>query len=232
MTLLPDKLTPLSHDDLIVALRDAFPVVFGRPAAASELAIYYAQCLEENGAKLDSLHCFGLGNVKATANWTGDTVQYQCDETVSLAEATHAQTLGPCALTPQSNGRVRVVCFPPHPWTTFRAFDSAAKAAESYLRIFRLLRYAQASMRAAAGDAVGFVEMAARGGYMTTPNVAGYAHAVAWIASHAVPACAAALAGNPPGIGDDDRARAEGIVALTLSETAFETDPNDATEPS
>lgn len=220
--MLPDKLTPLSHDDLIAALRGGYPVVFGRDPIASELAIYYAQCLEENGATLGGLHCYGLGNVKATPSWTGDVTQYACDETVSVAEAAHAKALGPCELHPQPSGKVRVVCTPPHPWCTFRAFSSATEAARRYLQIFKLPRYAQAALRARAGDPVGFVQGCAAGGYMTTPNVDGYARAVASIATRATPACASSISGNSLGLTPDDVEHIQGQVALWHAEQRAE----------
>lgn len=221
MTVLPDKLTPLSHDDLIAALLGAFPKVFGRPPKLSmELAIYYGQCITENGATLSALHCFDLGNVKATAQWSGDTCFYSCDETVDAGLAKHAATLGPCELHPQPSGKVRVVCHPPHPWCLFRAFSTANEGAVAYLRIFGLTRYAQAALRAAAGDAVGFVEAAKQGGYFTAPDVSAYARCVASIAAHANAACVAAMAGQPAGITDSDRERFTGLVALTTVESA------------
>lgn len=218
MTLLPDKLTPLSHDALIVALRDGYQEVFGHLPTASELAVYYGQCLLENGARLDALHCFCIGNVKANSAWTGDTVLYQCDETVSHQEAEYAKTLGPCELHPQTNGKVRVVCFPPHPWCSFRAFLSAAEGAAAYLRLFSLPRYAQAALRARAGDAGGFVRACAAGGYMTTPNVDGYAAAVTSIAVHAAGPCAQAVSNVPVTLTAETVSHVHELVLASLAE--------------
>jgi len=198
--LVPDRITAVTHDDLIYALRGAYPEVWKRDPIDVELATYYAQCLEENGAKLQSLHCFALGNVKATASWDGLVTEYQCDETVTAAEAAHAKTLGPCELHPLPNGKVRVVVFPGHPWSRFRAFDTLTKAAETYLSLFKMPRYAQAALRARASDPVGFVEACAAGGYFTSPNVSAYATAVRSIAVRATPACASAISGNSLGL--------------------------------
>jgi hypothetical protein len=220
MTLLPDKLTPLSHDDLIAALRQAYQPVFGRDCLAMELAIYYGQCILENGAKLDALHCFGLGNVKAMPSWDGDTVTYQCDETVTSEEAAHAAKLGPCELHPLPSGKVRVVCFPGHPWAIFRAFRTARDAAEQYLKLFTLPRYAQAALRARAGDAAGFVRMAHAGGYFTAPDVGAYERAVASIAAKVLPACMAALEGRAGDIDELFKAHVAEQVLLTLSDAS------------
>lgn len=223
--LIPDKLTPLSHEEFIRALLGGFPRTFGRrPKVPLELAIYYGQGLMENGARLQALHCFCIGNVKATPKWAGDTCQYSCDETVTAAEAAHAQTLGPCELHPQPNGKVRVVCHPPHPWTTFRAFFTATEGAAAYLRLFATQRYAQAALRAAAGDPVGFVLACKAGGYFTAPDVSAYARGVDSIARHAESACAIAMAGteNEPLLTEDEKERIRGLVALTTAESAEE----------
>lgn len=232
MTLLPNKLTPLTDDEFIVALLGGFQIAFHRPPKLPlELATYYGQGKMENGAQLAALHCFCVGNVKATAQWSGDTCQYSCDETVDAGLAQHAATLGPCELHPQPSGKVRVVCHPPHPWTTFRAFLTAADGAAAYLRLFSTTRYAQAALRAAAGDPIGFVLACKAGGYFTAPNVDAYAHGVDSIARHAEAACAAAMASNPPGITDADREHIAGLVALTTVESAEDALHNADTEP-
>lgn len=219
MALLPDTLTPLTHDELITVLLSGFPIAFGRaPKQPAELSIYYAQCLMENGAKLGSLHCYNLGNVKANADWGGATVLYDCDETVSADLANHARAMGPCELVTLPSGKVRVTCHPPHPWCMFRAFSSPEQGAAGYLRLFALTRYVQAALRAEAGDAIGFVLAAKAGGYFTSPNITSYAVGVESIARHARPQCAAAMAGQQPAITDADRDRIMGIVALSLDD--------------
>lgn len=231
MTLLPDKITPLSHGDLQVALFGGYRIDFGRDPLPMELAVFYGQGLEENGAALQALHNFGVGNVKATSAWTGDTTRYECDETVSAAEAAHAQTLGPCELHPQPSGKVRVVCFPPHPWTTFRAFSTAEEGCAEYLRLFSWSRYAQAALRARAGDPVGFVFACQAAGYFTAPDVHGYASAVASIASHALASCEAVCAGSAPTIDAATIAHVEGLVALNLASYTWGDRDTADTEP-
>lgn len=221
--MLTDVKTPLTDDEFIVALLGGFEIAFHRPPKLPlELATYYGQGKMENGAHLAELHCFCIGNVKATAQWSGDTCQYSCDESVSASLAEAAKAMGPCELHPQPSGKVRVVCHPPHPWTTFRAFKTAADGAAAYLRLFSTARYAQAALRAAAGDPVGFVLACKQGGYFTAPNVDAYARGVDSIARHAEPNCAAAMAAKPPGITDADRERIAGLVALTTAQSADE----------
>lgn len=221
-TLVPDRLTPVSHNDLVYALRGAYPDVFRREPLDMELATYFAQCLEENGAKLLSLHNFAIGNPKATKSWDGLVQTYACDETFTAADAARARALGTCELHPLPNGKVRVVLPAGHPWAVFRAFRTLTDAAAAYLRLFTLPRYAQAALRARAGDPVGFVEAAAAGGYMTTPNVDGYARAVASIATRARPACASAISGNSLGLTPDDVEHIEGQVALWTATEALQ----------
>ena len=219
--IVPDALTPLTHDDLIAALRDGYVVTFGRAALPGELAVYYGQCILENGARLQAVHCFNLGNVKATATWAGDVCAYACDETVDAATARVVAAFGPCECHPQAAGRVRLVLTPPHPWCNFRAFGSAGAGAAAYLALFAWRRYAQAALRARAGDAAGFVAAAHAGGYFTAPDVGAYQRAVASIAAHALDACRAALAptaGTVPPALDVDAIM--GLVALTAAGTA------------
>lgn len=221
-TLVPDRITPVTHNDLIYALRGAYPEVWKRDPVDVELATYFAQCLEENGARLQSLHCFALGNVKAAASWDDLVTTYDCDEVVSAADAANASALGPCELHPLPNGKVRLVCRAGHPWAMFRAFGTLTQAAETYLRLFTLPRYAQAALRARARDPVGFVEACAAGGYFTASDVAGYARAVASIATRATPACASAISGNSLGLTPEDVAHIETQRALWLDAQARE----------
>lgn len=223
---IPDLHTPMSHDDLIVALLGGYRVVFGRAPLPMELAIYYGQCLLENGATLGAVHCYCLGNIKATPAWTGDTCQYACDETVTTAEAAALKKMDPghCEVHPIDSKRARVVLTPPHPWTTFRAFHSAADGAAAYLRLFSTTRYAQAALRARAGDAVGFVRMAKAGGYFTAPDVTAYERAVLSIASHAAEECRVAIEDSAAPKVDEDyvNEQIQGLVALTTWNSAEE----------
>lgn len=240
--MIPDKLTPLSHGDLIRALRGGCLLKWKREPIAMELATYYAQCLEENGAQLQALHNNCLGNVKAGPKWTGETAQYACDETVAnMTEAARVRAMAApelCELHPQTNGKIRLVLYPPHPWTEFRAFETATEGAAAYLDLFTWTRYAQAALRARAGDPVGFVLACKAAGYFTAPDVHAYASAVASIASHALVACEAELTrgaadGLPPGevIDDATREHVEGLVALNLAEFTWSENDADTERP-
>jgi hypothetical protein len=125
---------------------------------------------------------------------------------------------------------------PPHPWTKFRAFETAEEGAAAYLELFTWSRYAQAALRARAGDPVGFVLACKAAGYFTAPDVHAYASAVASIAAHALAACTqeldlAWIADAPPPVIDDaTREHVEGLVALDLASYTWDETRND-TEP-
>lgn len=218
-TLIDDQLTPLSIEQLAQALRDGSAKALGQPVAAECLAVLTAQaCLETgNGQKL---HCFNFGNVKNSKSWDGLFCRYKCDEIVTPDMAAYAARLGPCTILPWTNGKSRVVCVPPHPWTEFRAFASAVDGGAQYVaELFQ--HFPRAWGLAYSGNAAGYVEALGAAGYFTG-DLEPYRRAVVSIAAKTLSLCQKICAGDSGALTDDERNEITGLVALTLAQRSAE----------
>jgi hypothetical protein len=111
-TLVPDRLTPLTAAEVLKAFKGAFATVCGVDPSKECLALLVAQSALETG-RWRSIHCFNFGNVKASNDYTGKYCQFRCNEVI--------------------NGKVQWFD-PPHPQTSFRAFDSVDSGAIDHLR--------------------------------------------------------------------------------------------------
>jgi flagellum-specific peptidoglycan hydrolase FlgJ len=200
-TLIDDKLTPLTVDELIAGMLGGYIHNMGDDArpSAGQLACLVAQaCLETGNGK--HVHCWNLGNVKASKDWDGLVCQYKCNEVI--------------------NGKVEWFS-PPHPQTHFRAFLSAADGCAEFVGFLaNRERYRRAWDRACAGDASGFVLALGAAGYFTA-NVETYRRAVQSIANRVELACARALAADAHEFTAMDLEELDGLVGITLRESTL-----------
>lgn len=197
MTLIDDKLTPATVDELIAGMLGGYETNMGSRPSAKHLACLVAQaCLETGNGR--SMHCWNLGNVKAAKDWDGLVCMYRCNEII--------------------NGKVEWFT-PPHPQTRFRAFLSLADGCAEFVGFLaNRERYRQAWSRAFAGDASGFVLALGAAGYFTA-NVETYRRAVQSIASRVELACARALAADAHEFTAADIEEIDGLVGITLRES-------------
>lgn len=214
-TLVDDRLTPLTVEQLATVLHDGSAVVLGEAVGPACLSVVLAQaCLETgNGQKV---HCWNFGNAKPGSNWDGLVCEYKCDEIVSSKAAAQVKQLGPCEVYPWKGELVRIVVYPGHPWSRFRAFSTAIEGAAEYLGLL-VTRFSGAWNAAYRGDAAGFVACAKAEGYFTA-DLDTYTHAVVNIAKKVRPVCER-ICGAPGGeLTDADRDEIMGLVALTMSD--------------
>lgn len=155
-TLVPDQLTPLDAQTVARAFRGAYETVCGKTPSNACLALLVAQSALETG-RWRSIHRFNFGNVKASQDYVGKYCQFRCSEVIG--------------------GKVQWFD-PPHPQTSFRAFDSADAGAIDHLRFLsERPRYAHAWQVLQTGMPLAFVEALKAAGYFTA-DAGPYARAV------------------------------------------------------
>lgn len=230
MTLVEDRKTVLTPEEIIEAVARGFEIAMGGSPSPGCLAVLCAQASLETGNG-KALHCFNFGNVKNSPDWGGQFCRYACDELVSAASAAIAKKLGPCTVQPWGDGRLmRVVVVPPHPWTEFRAFSSAADGGAEFVAFLATKdRYRKAWGKAFAGDARGFVHELKTAGYFTGPE-ASYTSAVVSISERLLPACQRLLQLGAGPLTDEDREHVNQIVALATDQFYFHRDEPDGEE--
>lgn len=196
-TLVPDKLTPLTIDELVTGMAAGYVRTMGGEPAPVTLAILVAQaCLETGNG--NSIHCYNLGNVKRAADWDGLYCQFRCNEII--------------------NGKVEWFD-PPHPQTSFRAFSTAAEGCAEFVAFLATReRYAKAWHEAVHGDADTFVRELAKAGYFTA-HVDSYAKAVVAITTRVLPACLQIVHVEDAGMTAVDRALVDQMTASWLAAT-------------
>lgn len=217
---IPDRLTPVSVEQLIDALRAGYVLTMGSEPAPSCLACLGAQlCLESgNGQKA---HCFNWGNKKLPAEWDGFWTTFWCDEIFDLATAKRAIQLGPATMQrwkPDDPGpeRYRVVLQAGHPWARFKAYETAEDGAADYVAF--LCQKELVWTAAYVGDASRFSHELRRAKYYTADEKT-YTAGLVSIAKRIRPACDQVLLSLGHGLTDEDRAEIEGLVALTLADS-------------
>lgn len=229
-TLVPDQITALSLEELLQALHAGYIEVLGEATdSAACLAALGAQLALESGRGKHA-HCFNWGNEKLPKDWDGLYCQFTCDEIFDPQTAANALRLG--AQYPMADGSnsavaslwkggplKRVVLHPPHPWSSFVAFESAEKGAVAYVEFLSLKdRYRNAWHFAYVGDAAGFSHALHQAGYYTADEDA-YTRGLVSLAKELLPICQRIIAGEDHTITDADRERIMGLVALTVSQS-------------
>ncbi len=164
-TRLNAQVTPITFQDVAVALQAAWTKLLGTAPTTKSLSVLLAQSALETGHWKHS-YCFNLGNAKATQSWQGDFCFYPADEIVTEAQAARAyadrspRTDGVAGhnveLTRLKSGMVQVTLHPDHPWCRFRAFTTLAAGAEDYLGLLHE-RFHKAWPAIESGDPVQFV---------------------------------------------------------------------------
>lgn len=220
-TLITDLITPLSMELGVLGLADACAhIVLGARPPAKCLAVLAAQCCLETGT-FQKMHRFNVGNRKVPADWDGLYTQFRCDEIFDLTTARRAQQLGPCTVAPWKGGpKQRVVLAPPHPWSSFAAFDTAELGMADHLKLLACTdRYRAAWSRAYAGDAIGTAAALHSAGYFTA-DLDPYARGMASLAGKLGPICQSIIGGSPL-ISSEDHAHIEQLVATTMAESRW-----------
>lgn len=218
--LITDLITTLSLEEGLMALADGFRVIMNSAPPRGCLAVLGAQSVLETGS-FQKMHRWNAGNMKKPATWEGLYTRFKCDEIFDPATAKRAQQLGPCSVAPWKGGpNMRVVLVPPHPWTEFVAFDTAAKGMAEHIKLLSCTdRYRTAWSRAYAGDVIGTAQALHTASYFTA-DLDPYAKGMALIAAKLSPICKTVL-GAAPLVSDEDRVRISDLVASTMAESRW-----------
>lgn len=220
--LVPDRKTPIPLEEGGHALLGAYRLVLGGLPSPRALACLLAQLCLESGNFLKA-HCFNWGNKKMPAEWDGLCCQFMCDEIFDAATMKRAQALGPTQVSLWKGGpKWRVVLIPPHPWSTFCAFERAEEGAAEYLKLLVTHeRFRAAWRQALAGHPQEFSEALGVADYYTA-DVALYTHGLVKLFEQLLPLCERLVASEPHGVDEPFRLAVQELVARTLNESRLD----------
>lgn len=185
---IPNKLTPLPENDYILKAAQAWKRFYGQGPHVKQLACALSQMILEVGRDKQpdgsfmwatSSHNFNMGNIKSKAGDGSSWQFYDCGEEVSLKEAIRLDKESPALVSivktyKWANGSERASIWikAPHPWTRFRAYDTAEEGLLDYLdflvmeRTQYLIAWNEGVLK---GDPVTFSTELGKAGYYTAP---------------------------------------------------------------
>lgn len=153
---LPDKLTPVTKEDLIQAMWHAWVHYFGSVPTKESVWVVVAQTWLETGLKY--CHNYNLGNVKSRE---GDGFDYQffaCNEVLSAKQAQAMVEASPDTVKItryQGNGMAVTWFYPKHPGCRFRAFGTLQEGAVDHLSLVAG-RFSKAWPHVVSGDVIAY----------------------------------------------------------------------------
>ena len=224
-TRLPDTLTRLTAKDVAKGLWSAWLTQEGSAPRREAILVLLSQWACETGWGA-SMHCFNLGNVKASREGACDFTYFGCGEDLSITEANRQVALDPAhakigAVEAGPHGVVAHVRFEPdHPTCCFAAFDSLEAGSVFYLALLRR-RFAGAWPSVVRGDIAGFAEELKRLGYYTAA-VDTYRKALTGIYSMLDRQLPAAVFDNLPVVPTDIAERVWMLMLESLDESVNE----------
>lgn len=145
MKLVPNVLTKMTADDVMLAFNNAFHTITGGFPSEDTLAILTAQSCLECG-RWTSMHCYNFGNIRPPSDWLGEYCQFRCNEQTAPGKW--------------------VWYDPPMPGSNFCAFETADEGATFYVNKL-IKRWPEAWSAALNGDAAMFVHGLKQRGYFT-----------------------------------------------------------------
>ena len=166
-----DKMTPVTAEELFVALWRAWINMFDCPPTKDSIMLMVSQWAFETGWG-QSMHCFNLGNAKSKDGDGRDFCFFECGEELPVAEAEKWVAAAPTLVTIKHVYVVKGVTQasvhvkPDHPAARFRAYSTLEEGAADYLAMLRR-NFAVAWPSLQAGDPVGFVRAVKQAGYFT-----------------------------------------------------------------
>jgi hypothetical protein len=183
---IPNKLTPLPEWDFIFTAAQAWKRFYGEGPQVGQLACCLAQMILEVGREEQKggsflwgvhAHNFNVGNIKSKPNDGSHWQFYDCGEEVSLEEATRLDKEMPALVSikktyawPNGAQRASVWFLAPHPWTRFRAYETAEEGLLDYIDflVMERSRYLTAwNQGVMKGDPVTFSLELGKAGYYT-----------------------------------------------------------------
>jgi hypothetical protein len=208
---LPDKLTPLTTAQAMLALRVAYAMVDGEHASPECLAIHTAQSALE-AARWKSLHNFCFTNAKAGTTYQGLFSCYRCNE--KLKDGWHwyvpeGELVGAFG-TPLKTAPLPVP--DGHPQTRFRAFANINAGALDHMQLVKR-KWPEAWTAARGGDVAGFVHGLKMRTFFTADE-APYLKGVASMMREFLPLAKQPSAPLPDLPADDEQIRCEALACV------------------
>jgi hypothetical protein len=160
--------TPVSKEDLIRALYEAWAHLFGTsPKKESIWCLASQWALETGWGK--SMWCFNLGNVKSVEGDGHDYCFFACNEILKTATA-HAMANAAPAIAKvtqdRGDGTSIIWFYPKHAGCRFRAFNTLVDGAVDYIGLLHK-RFAKSWPAVLAGDPAQFSHQLRAQGYYT-----------------------------------------------------------------
>jgi len=232
-TFISDLETPVEFHELAVFIADGHHEIMGSDFETPEsMACGLAQLGLECGLGKKN-HRYDFHNEKKTDDWDGLWTQYKCDEIFDVQTAMRAKRLDPfhCIVSQWKDGpNQRCVLLPPHPWSSFVAFDgdpgdddktrrekAGRRGAGRYIDLLADLdRYSKAWHALRIGDPHAFShELRAAGYYTADEDV--YTAGLVSIATHALPLCSDILKGRSATFTPDAIENIQALSTLALA---------------
>lgn len=193
------------------------------PSARAMAAGFAQLCLESGNGQ--AARDFNFHNEKRSSAWEGAYQQYVCTEIFDARMTALAHEKGPCADRQWKEGPLRLVTLlPPHPWSSFVAFDSANEGAARYIEFLSCSdRYRKAWHALYVGDASAFSHELRAAGYYTADEVQ-YTSGLVSIANRSLALCDATLAKEAHVLADDEALSIVALGSLIIADTIWNHD--------
>lgn len=162
------KTTPVSKEEVLKALYDAWIHLFGVTPKKESVWVLASQWALETGYG-KSMWCYNLGNVKSTEGDGHDYCYFACNEILktAVADAIAAKNPGIAKVTKyRDNGTAIIWFYPKHPGCRFRAFNTLLEGCIDYIGLLNK-RFSKSWPAVLAGDPAQFSHLLRVQGYYT-----------------------------------------------------------------
>ena len=223
-TFIADLETPVEFHDLAIFLFDGHRDVMGSDFETPEsMACGLAQLGLECGLGKKN-HRYDFHNEKKSDDWNGLWTQFKCDEIFDVQTAMRAKRLDPfhCIVSQWKDGpNQRCVLLPPHPWSSFVAFENGRSGAARYIEFLSCReRYAKAWHAMRTGDPHAFSHELHAAGYFTADESA-YTAGLVSIATHSLSLCSDVLKDKKVTFSPDEIANIEALSTDALRDVIW-----------
>lgn len=214
-TELPAQKTPVTKEDLLLVLWQAWCQIFGEEPKKESICVLGGQwALEVAWGK--SMWGFNLGNVKSVEGDGHDYQFFGCGEELPLSVAQHAVHDSPLVKVVRTYMRgttqmASVWVEPKHPWCRFRAFHNLLEGAVDYVKLLNK-RFQKSWPAVIAGDPVQFSHMLKVQRYYTADE----AVYTKTLKSTFRTMMKVNVTFVHPGLSDDQKTRIQNLVSLTM----------------
>jgi hypothetical protein len=207
--------TPISKQDLLLALWQAWYQIFGDEPKKESLCVLGGQFALETGWG-KSMWCQNLGNIKSVEGDGHDYCFFGCGEELPLSVAQHAVHDSPLVTVKRtyavgSTQMASVWINPKHPWCRFRAFNTLLEGAVDYVKLLNK-RFQKAWPAVIAGDPDQFAHYLKVQHYFTADE----GQYTATLKSTFKTMMGVDVEFKHPDLSDDQKTQIQNLVSLTM----------------